>query len=69
MLGFLPGFSYLGGLDERIHTPRLADREIPILVEAGDYIRFVPVSEEEYLKIKEQVENGTYECIIHTKEV
>ena len=24
MLGFLPGFPYLGGLDERIHTPRLA---------------------------------------------
>ena len=23
MLGFLPGFTYLGGLDERIHTPRL----------------------------------------------
>jgi KipI family sensor histidine kinase inhibitor len=111
MLGFLPGFSYLGGLDERIHTPRLANpriripagsvgiggsqtgiypldspggwqllgltpvktydpgRENPILFEAGDYIRFVPVSEEEYLKIKEQVENGTYECIIHTKEV
>ena len=111
MLGFLPGFSYLGGLDERIHTPRLAnpriripagsvgiggsqtgiypldspggwqllgltpvktydpERENPILFEAGDYIRFVPVSEEEYLKIKEQVENGTYECIIHTKEV
>ena len=23
MLGFLPGFCYLGGLDERIHTPRL----------------------------------------------
>lgn len=107
----LPGFSYLGGLDERIHTPRLAnpriripagsvgiggsqtgiypldspggwqllgltpvktydpERENPILFEAGDYIRFVPVSEEEYLKIKEQVENGTYECIIHTKEV
>ena len=111
MLGFLPGFSYLGGLDERIHTPRLAnpriripagsvgiggsqtgiypldspggwqllgltpvktydpERENPILFEAGDYIRFVPVSEEEYLKIKEQVEDGTYECIIHTKEV
>ena len=45
------------------------ERENPILFEAGDYIRFVPVSEEEYLKIKEQVENGTYECIIHTKEV
>ena len=24
MLGFLPGFAYLGGLDERLHTPRLA---------------------------------------------
>ena len=23
MLGFLPGFTYLGGLDERIHTPDL----------------------------------------------
>ena len=23
MLGFLPGFCYLGGLDERLHTPRL----------------------------------------------
>lgn len=24
MLGFLPGFAYLGGLDEALHTPRLA---------------------------------------------
>ena len=24
MLGFLPGFPYLGGLDPRLHTPRLA---------------------------------------------
>lgn len=23
MLGFLPGFAYLGGLDDRLHTPRL----------------------------------------------
>lgn len=111
MLGFLPGFSYLGGLDERIHTPRLANprikisagsvgiggsqtgiypldspggwqllgmtpvktydpnREQPILFEAGDYIRFVPVSEEEYLSIKEQVELGTYQCNVHRTEV
>lgn len=26
MIGFLPGFPYLGGLDERLHTPR---REVP----------------------------------------
>lgn len=111
MLGFLPGFSYLGGLDERIHTPRLAnprikiragsvgiggsqtgiypldspggwqllgmtpvktydpEREVPILFEAGDYIRFVPVSEEEYKAIKEQVDAGSYRCVVHGKEV
>lgn len=111
MLGFLPGFTYLGGLDERIHTPRLAnprlkiragsvgiggsqtgiyplespggwqlmgmtpvktydpEREVPILVEAGDYIRFVPVTEEEYLAIKEQVEQGTYQCVVREGEV
>ena len=109
MLGFLPGFVYLGGLDERIHTPRLADpriripagsvgiaasqtgiyplsspggwqllgmtpvrtydpdRETPILVEAGDYIRFVPVSEEKFLEIKRQVDEGAYEYIVHRK--
>ena len=30
MLGFLPGFTYLGGLDERIHTPRLANPRLKI---------------------------------------
>ena len=30
MLGFLPGFAYLGGLDKRIHTPRLANPRIKI---------------------------------------
>ena len=110
MLGFLPGFTYLGGLDERIHTPRLQtprvrieagsvgiggsqtgiypldspggwnlmgktpvrtydpDREVPILVEAGEYIRFVPVTEEEYLKIEEEVRNGTYQVTVHEEE-
>lgn len=107
MLGFLPGFCYLGGLDERIHTPRLAnprlkiragsvgiggsqtgiypldspggwqlmgmtpvktydpEREVPILVEAGNYIRFVPVDEAEYQRIQAQVEDGSYQCVIH----
>lgn len=110
MLGFLPGFCYLGGLDERIHTPRLANprikinagsvgiggsqtgiypldspggwqlmgmtpvktydpnRETPILVEAGDYIRFVPIDEAEYNRIKELVERGEYQCIIYEEE-
>ncbi|MBR6158748.1 MAG: 5-oxoprolinase subunit PxpB [Lachnospiraceae bacterium] len=33
MLGFQPGFPYLGGLDERIHTPRLETPRIKL--EAG----------------------------------
>lgn len=111
MLGFLPGFCYLGGLDERIHTPRLANprikinagsvgiggsqtgiypldspggwqlmgmtpvktydpgREVPILVEAGDYIRFKPIDEAEFKRIKELVERGEYQCVIHEGEV
>ena len=111
MLGFLPGFCYLGGLDERIHTPRLANprikinagsvgiggsqtgiypldspggwqlmgmtpvktydpkREAPILVEAGDYIRFVPIEEDEYKRIKELVDRGEYQCVVHEGEV
>ena len=111
MLGFLPGFTYLGGLDERIHTPRLAnprikiaagsvgiggsqtgiypmdspggwqlmgltpvktydpEREIPILVEAGDYIRFVRIDEDEFKRIKELVDRGEYQCVVHEGEV
>lgn len=90
MLGFLPGFAYLGGLDERLYTPRLksprteipagsvgiggnqtgmyplvspggwqiigktplrlfdAERENPIFYSAGDYIRFKPVTKDEF---------------------
>lgn len=111
MIGFLPGFCYLGGLDERIHTPRLANpririregsvgiggsatgiypmdspggwqlmgmtpvktfdasRDVPILLQAGWYVRFVPVDEQEYLRIKELVDRGEYECAVHDEEV
>ena len=104
MLGFLPGFCYLGGLDERLATPRLANprikipagsvgigglqtgiypvaspggwqligrtpvktydtgREHPILFEAGDYIRFVPVSQKAYAAIQKEVDRNEYQC-------
>lgn len=106
MLGFLPGFAYLGGMDKRINTPRLQnprtkihagavgiggeqtgiyplaspggwrligttpvkpydpDRENPILYSAGDYIRFVSVTKEEFDDISEKVRLGTYKCKI-----
>ena len=103
MLGFLPGFPYLGGMDERIEAPRLEsprtaipegsvgiggkqtgiyplaspggwrligrtpvkiydpNRAEPIFYKAGDYIRFVRISEEEYIKI-ENDPNYAVEC-------
>ena len=45
------------------------DREIPILVEAGDYIRFVPIDEEEFNRIKELVDRNEYQVVIHEGEV
>ena len=103
MLGFLPGFVYLGGLDKRIEVPRLSsprvkinpgsvgiggnqtgvypvaspggwrliggtpldfydpDREKPILCNAGEYIRFVPIHIDEYYDIRHLVLKGQYE--------
>lgn len=102
MLGFLPGFVYLGGLDERIHMPRLDSprkrilpgavgiggnqtgvypmespggwrliggtpidfydpyREPATLCEAGMYIRFEPITIDDYYDIRRQVVEGRY---------
>ena len=30
MMGFMPGFTYLGGLDARLHTPRLSEPRVRI---------------------------------------
>lgn len=110
MLGFLPGFCYLGGLDERIHTPRLSspriripagsvgiggsqtgiypmdspggwqlmgmtpvktydpEREVPILVQAGEYIRFVAIDEAEFERISREIEAGTYQVTVREGE-
>ena len=111
MLGFLPGFAYLGGMDKRLVTPRLKtprikleegsvgiggkqtgiyplkspggwrligrtpikpydlNRKEIILYEAGDYIKFKPISKEEYYHIKDLVEKGIYKCNIMERSV
>lgn len=94
MLGFIPGFTYLGGMDPRIATPRLSSPRTLIpagsvgiageqtgtypsdspggwqiigrtpvtmydmskaqaaLLKAGDYVRYVPIDESEFQRIK-----------------
>ncbi len=111
MLGFTPGFPYLGGMDESIATPRLETprvkieagsvgiagsqtgiysldspggwrligktpvklfdikREKPTLLESGQYLKFVPIGKDEYIKIKELCEKGVYSCKTYKKEV
>jgi inhibitor of KinA len=102
MMGFSPGFTYLGGMSDQIATPRLTtprtaipagsvgiaqqqtgiypvespggwqligrtpvplfdpSRTPPVLVEAGDFIRFVPVAAGEYAAIEREVRQGTW---------
>ena len=98
MVGFTPGFAFLGGLNEKLETPRLEtprmavpggsvgiannqtgiypitspggwqiigrtplklfapEREDPFLYKAGDRIKFIPISESEFHRIKKEEE-------------
>ncbi len=109
MLGFTPGFPYLGGMDKRIATPRLQSprtkipagsvgiageqtgiypvqspggwqligttpvelfnplRDNPILLKSGNYIVFRSIDEAEYMRIREEVKNNTYEYKLSRK--
>ena len=60
------GWQLMGMTPVKTYDP---EREVPILVEAGDYIRFVPISEERYYEIKELVDKGEYQCVVHEEEV
>lgn len=99
MLGFSPGFPYLGGMSEKIATPRLStprtrvpggsvgiaggqtgvypmespggwriigrtplrlydpDAKQPILLQAGDYIRFVSIDQETFTDLENRISN------------
>ncbi len=106
MLGFTPGFPYLGGMSEKIAAPRLKTprtkipagsvgiagkqtgiypiespggwqligrtplklydpkSETPIILQAGDYIRFKPIDRYEYEDINVLVDKNRYEIKI-----
>ena len=106
MLGFLPGFPYLGGMDPRLEVPRLDSprtrippgavgiggkqtgiyplaspggwrligrtpavlydphRENPIVYQAGDYIRFCPITETEFHHLQDCGLTGIQEVAI-----
>lgn len=109
MLGFTPGFPYLGGMSDRIATPRLQyprtripagsvgiagaqtgvypiespggwrligrtpmrlydpSRENPVLLSAGDYVKFIPIDEEEYKVILKHEHEGGYKATIRLR--
>lgn len=105
-MGFTPGFPYLGGLSEKLTTPRLESPRLaipagsvgiaesqtgvypavspggwrligrtpvklfdqgntpPALLSAGDYLRFVPIEDEQaFQDIQQSVESGEYEVV------
>ena len=110
MMGFTPGFPYLGGLDPKLETPRLKTPRVaipggsvgiagkqtgvypiespggwqligrtplklfdpgrpePFLLRAGLYLRFDPVTEEEYGRILRLAESGRYEPVRERRE-
>ena len=45
-----------------------SDREKPVLLEAGQYMKFRAVTEEEYRRIEKQVEDNTYHYVVYEKE-
>ena len=53
------GWQLIGTTPVRPYDPQ---RTPPVLFSAGEHIRFVPVTEDEYLEIEEQVRRGEYVC-------
>ncbi|MDO4620244.1 MAG: allophanate hydrolase subunit 1 [Lachnospiraceae bacterium] len=40
-------------------------KEDPFLVRAGEWVRYIPVNRAEYDRIQKQVEDGTYQVVVH----
>jgi len=110
MLGFTPGFPYLGGMSKKIETPRRENPRIkvpkgsvgiagsqtgiysiespggwqiigrtpldlfdmenqkPVLLKAGQYIRFEPIDLETFERISLEIQSKTYEVMVTKRE-
>ena len=51
------GTNWIGCSPIRIYDPR---KENPVFLKMGDYLRFIPISKEEFLRIERKVEEQTY---------
>lgn len=109
MMGFVPGFPYLGGLPQQLAVPRLTHprarvaagsvgiggsqtgiypaevpsgwriigitpvrlfdlhNSSPVLLSAGHYVKFYPISKEEYLDIKRLIEQKRFKVNTYKK--
>lgn len=59
------GFQIIGRTPLKLYDP---DREDPVLLAAGQYVKFRAVSEAEYKEIEKQVADGTYQYKTWDKE-
>ena len=59
------GWQLIGSTPLKLYDP---EREKPVLLEAGQYIKFRSVTEEEYHRIEKQVTDGTYTYVTYAKE-
>ena len=43
------------------------EKEDPFLLNAGEWVRYVPITKAEYTQIRREVENGTYQVKTYTR--
>jgi len=57
------GTNWIGCSPVRIYDPR---KKEPVFLKIGDYLRFIPISEDKFLRIEKKVEEQTYKIKTET---
>lgn len=60
------GWRIIGRSPVRLFDPT---RDPPVAVEAGDFMRFVPIDEQRYREIEAHVQSGTYRLVVTEKTI